>query len=162
MPHKGQAWTAWEINMITEWLSKTFPDAEYRTMVRLGQIQPRLANGTWTPDEEAMLGVHRRYADAVVFLPDRLLLVEAVMRADPGKLAVLELYELLLPQTPELQQWKHLPIQKILLYSIEDPTLTELARRKEILAVHFVPSFFDTWFGGLVARHQRAPRTPAI
>lgn len=160
MPHAGQAWTAWEITMIAEWLGQTFPGAEYRTMVRLGRIQPRLANGTYTEDEERMLGVHRRYADAVVILPDRLLLVEAVMRADPGKLAVLELYEMLIPQTPELQQYANLPIKKVLLYAIEDPVLVELARRKDILAVRFTPSFFDTWFAQLKARHQRAPRTP--
>lgn len=159
MAHKGQPWTPWETMMISEWIERTFGDVEYRTMVRLGKIQPRLADGTYTEDEERMLGVHRRYADAIAILPDRLLLIEAVMRADPGKLAVLELYELLLPQTPELQQFSQLRIQKVLLYAIEDPTVCELARRKNILSVHYVPSFFERWTSGLKARHQRAPRT---
>lgn len=159
MAHKGQAWTPWEINMIAEWLGKTFPDVEYRTMVRLGRIQPRLPDGTYTVEEERMLGVHRRFADAIAILPDRLLLIEAVMRCDPGKLTVLELYEMLLPNTPELQQFSELPIQKVLLYAIEDPVVCELARRKEILAVHYVPTFFERWMTTLKARHQRAPRT---
>jgi len=159
MPHKGQPWTPWETMMIAEWVGRTFGDVEFRTMVRLGKIQPRLADGTYTEDEERMLGVHRRYADAIVILPDRILLIEAIMRADPGKLAVLELYELLLPQTPELQQFSQLPIRKVLLYAIEDPVVSELAKRKDILPVHYVPSFFERWLSGLKERHQRAPRT---
>lgn len=162
MAHKGQPWTPWETMMISEWIGRTFSDVEFRTMVRLGKIQPRLQDGTYTEDEERMLGVHRRHADAIAILPDRLLLIEAIMRADPGKLAVLELYEMLLPQTPELQQFVHLPIQKVLLYAIEDPAVCELARRKNILAVHYVPTFFETWLSGLRARHQRSIRNNLI
>jgi hypothetical protein len=161
MPHKGQSWTPWELNMIGEWLGQTFPQAPYKTQCRLGKIQPRLPNGTFGPDEEAMLGRWRRYVDAVVFLEDRLLLVEAVMKADPGKVSILELYEMLVPDTPELQPYKDLPIQKVLLFAIEDPWLTKLCERKGILAVHFVPSNFEQWYEKLPQRARRPSRAPS-
>lgn len=150
-------WTPWEQSMIGEWVSQTFGDVEWRTNVRLGRIQPRAPDGTYSPDELRALGVWRRFVDAVVILPDRLLLVEAVMRADPGKLSQLKLYELLLPQTPELEEHLQLPVQKVLLYCIEDPAVTALARLDDILPVRFVPSCFDAWWQTLRPRDKRAP-----
>ena len=149
----------WELLMIGEWLSKTFPDARYQTRVRLGQTEPRLPDGRYTPEEVKYLGVWRRYVDAIVFLSDRLLLIEAVLRAHPGKLSILKLYERLIPHTPELAEWSHLPIQKVLLYAIEDPVLTMMAKEEGTLAVQFVPSFFDRWFETLRGRDQRAPES---
>ena len=150
-------WTPWEMTMIGEWVERTFGDVEYRTNVRVGRIQPRAARGTYAEDELAMIGVWRRFVDAVVILPDRLLLVEAVMRADPGKLSQLRLYEKLLPQTPELQEYLHLPVQKVLLYCIRDPALELLAQEDNILTVRYVPTFFDEWFRKLRPRDKRAP-----
>jgi hypothetical protein len=146
----------WELEMIGEWVSRTFPDARWQTNVRLGKIQPRNSDGRFTADEVKMLGLWRRRIDAIVFLDDRLLLVEAIMRAQPGKIAVLKLYEKLVPQTPELAEYHHLPVQKILLYAIEDPVLNVVAREEGILPIRFVPSFFDEWLRTRLPRHQRA------
>jgi hypothetical protein len=159
MPHKGQGWNPWELNMIGEWVSRTFPDAEYRTQVRLGKIQPRSSNGTFSEDEERALGLWRRWADAIVFLNDRLLLVESVLRSDAGKISILNLYATLLPQTDELKSFNHLPIQKVLLYAIEDPVVNELARRENILPVLYVPTFFEAWLEKRRARDRRPSRT---
>jgi hypothetical protein len=160
MPHKGQSWTPWEYEMIGEWVSRTFGDVEWRTQVRLGPIQPRLPDGTWTEEEGRMLGRWRRYVDAVVILPDRLLVVEACMMADAGKISILQLYKMLVPQTPELAEYKDLPIQMVFLYAVEDRNLSELARQQGILPVHFVPSNFESWFNKLAARAKRPPQTP--
>lgn len=153
-----RTWTPWEMRMVGEWVSSSFGDARYQTNVRVGRIQPRAPDGTYSEDELAMLGVWRRFVDAIVYLPDRLLLVEAVLRADPGKLAQLQLYERLLPQTLELQPYLHLPVQKVLLYCIQDPALEVLAKEQGVLAIRFVPSFFDEWFNKLRPRHKRAPQ----
>jgi len=153
-----RTWTPWEMRMVGEWVSSSFGDVRYQTNVRVGRIQPRANDGTYGQDEMAMLGVWRRFVDAIVYLPDRLLLVEAVLRADPGKLAQLELYERLLPQTLELQPYLHLPVQKVLLYCIQDPALELLAGEKGVLAIRFVPSFFDEWFNKLRGRDKRAPQ----
>mgnify|MGYP001065412127 CR=1 FL=1 len=152
-------YTPWEIMMISEWVAKTFPDARWQTNVRLGKIQPRLPDGTYTEDEARGLGLWRRRVDAIVYLRDRLLLVEAILRADPGKISILKLYEMLVPQTPELVEFRDLPIQKVLLYCIEDPVLNVLAEKEGILPIQYVPSFFDRWFSKLAGRKKRTPRS---
>lgn len=146
----------WELEMIGEWVSRTFPDVRWQTNVRLGRIQPRGDRTGITPEEKNMLGLWRRRIDAVVFLHDRLLLVEAIMRAQPGKISVLKLYEKLVRQTPELAEYHDLPVQKVLLYCIEDPVLNIVAREEGILPVRYVPTFFDEWFSLRFPRHQRA------
>ena len=159
MAAKNRGYTPWEIRMIGEWVATTFPDVQWETNVRLGSLTPRSELGQFTQEELGALGVWRRRVDTIVYLPDRLLLVEAVLRSHPGKVAMLQLYEALVPQTPELAAYSHLPVQKVLLFVIEDPTLTLLAQQQGILTIQFVPSFFDEWFAKLARRDQRAPRS---
>lgn len=143
--------------MMGEWLRQTFPHSRYQTNVRLGRIQPRGDHGQFAPDELRMLGLWRRRVDCIVYLPERLLLVEAILAAKPGKIAVLKLYEKLLAQTPELSEYRDLPVQKVLLYCIEDPALIAVAREEGILPIRFVPSFFDEWLQTLRGRDKRTP-----
>lgn len=158
MPEQKRGYTPWEIMMIGEWVAQTFSDVEWQTNVRLGPLIPRNSHGRFTTEELRLLGVWRRRVDAVVFLPDRLLLVEAVLRSDPGKLSILKLYEKLVPQTPELRPHWDLPIEKVLLYTIEDTTLNVLAKEEGILPIQFVPSFFNEWFNKLAYRKRQASR----
>ncbi len=146
----------WELEFVGEWVTKTFPHARYQTQVRLGRIQPRAPDGQFTVEEKRMLGLWRRRIDCIVFLPDRLLLVEAVLRALPGKLMVLKLYEKLVRQTPELSEYHDLPIQKILLYAIEDPVLLVIAREEGITPIRFVPRWYDEYLATLRPRDRRA------
>lgn len=147
----------WELEMVGEWVSRTFPYARWQTNVRLGRIQPRNADGQFTSEEKRMLGLWRRRIDCLVFLDDRLLLVEAILRADLGKVSVLKAYRKLIPQTPELAEYHHLPVQMVLLYAIEDPVLNVLAREEGILPIRFIPPGYDEWLQSLKPRHKRAP-----
>lgn len=159
MRAKNRSYNPWETRMIGEWVAQSFPDAEWSTNVRLGTLTPRDYHGRFTQEELRLLGVWRRRVDAVVILPDRLLLVEAVLRSQPGKLSTLQLYERLVPQTPELAAYSHLRVQLVLLYVIEDPCLTLLAQEQGILPIQFVPSFFDEWFAKLARREQQPSRS---
>ena len=159
---KGQPYTPWEIMMLSEWVAKTFPDVRWSTNVRLGKPEPRNQDGQYAREELILLGAWRRRVDAIVILSDRLLLVEAILRAEPGKISVLKLYEALVPQTPELAEFSHLPVQKVLLYCIEDPVLNIIAKKEGILPIQFVPSFFDEWFKTRRPREQRAPSSPFL
>lgn len=159
MAKSKRGYTPWEIMMIGEWVAQTFPDVEWQTNVRLGSLTPRNGQGRFTVDELRLLGVWRRRVDAIVYLPDRILLVEAVLQSHPGKVSMLKLYEKLVPQTPELRPYWDLPVQKVLLYVIEDPVLNILANEEDILPIQFVPSFFPEWFDKLARRKTRAPRS---
>ena len=145
------------MRMLGEWLEKTYPDKNYYTRVRLGR-PPAVAFGEPLPPEElAMLGVWRRWADAVVVLPDRLVLVEAAIRPDPGDISKLQLYASLLPHTPEFRQEKDKPIELVLLYSLVDPILVKLAREQGIKVVYYQPSWLQAYLDILYPRERRAP-----
>lgn len=154
--NKGKrSWQPREMQMVAEWLAKTFPGDPYMTRVRLGAPRPSVPRPDMTPEELAMVGVWRRWADAVVILKDRLLLVEAAIRPNPGKIGQLELYALLLPHTPEFFKYRHLPVELVLLYAIEDPAVVFLARRKGIRCIMYKPAWLPAYLELLMPRERR-------
>lgn len=157
MPRK---WQPREMRMLAEWLAERWPRTEYLTRVRLGRIEPRVDPSLLTPDEIHATGVHRRWADAVVLLPDRVLLIEAKILPKPGVISQLELYARLLPHTPELAEHAHKPIEMLLLYAIEDPLIQLLAREKGIRCLMYRPDWIDDYMAELFPRERRAPHTP--
>lgn len=146
------------MQMLHEWLARNYPHAIVMTRVRLGAPPISEEYGELGPRESRMIGVWRRWADAIVVLKDKILLIEAAIRPNPGKIAQLELYRLLLPQTPELFPWKELPIEMILLYAIEDPATTWLCRQKGIHAIYYKPDWLDNYLAILYPRERRGPK----
>lgn len=146
--------------MVSEFLAQEYPGEEYRTHVRLGRIQPRVEGTFAGGAEERMLGVFRRWADALIILPDRLILLEAAIRPEPGDISKLELYERLLPNTPELEEYAHLPVEKVLLYAMPDALLLTLAREHGIIVKYFRPPWIEEYLQELYPRERRAPHTP--
>ena len=149
----------WELEFTTEWMTRTYSDAEWQTNVQLGPIQPRNELGQFTQGELTMLGVWRRRIDALVYLPDRLVMIEAVMRSNPGKLAILELYRRLIPQTPELAKFWDFDVDLVLLYVIRDPIVNEIARERNIIPIQYVPVWFLDWFKSLLPRQRQTSQS---
>jgi len=145
--------------MVSEFLVKNYSDYPTRTRVRVGSIHPDLKPEELTDAEKKMVGVFRRWADAIVFMPDRLVLIEAAIRPSPGDISQLELYERLLPMTPELADHKGKPIEKMLVWAIEDPPIAVMARERGIRVVYFHPSWIDDYLKILYPRERRAPLT---
>ena len=101
-----------------------------------------------------MVGVFRRYADALIFERDKIILIEAAIRPQPGKVSTLELYKMMIPSTPELSEYKDLPVEMVLLCAINDPFLTTLARGKGIKVVMFRPAWIEKYIESLYPREQ--------
>lgn len=153
-------WQPRELRMLAEWLAETYPRAEYMTRVRLGRIEPRVDSGQLTDAEIRQIGVHRRWADAVVLLQDRVLLIEAKIRPQPGVISQLELYARLLPHTPELADHIHKPLEIVLLYAVEDELITLMAREKGFRCVYYRPAWVDAYLDELYPRERTGGRTP--
>ena len=141
--------------MLSEWLAKTQPGKRWLTRVRLGSPRSEVPFPTMSPEERTMIGVWRRWADAIILENDHVTLVEAAIRPQPGKISQLELYKMLLPQTPELEPWAKLPIEMILLYAIEDPATNALARQKGIRCIEYKPLWLDSYLQLLQPRERR-------
>ena len=120
---------------------------------------PTRLKGRWSSEsDERLVGVFRRWADALVILPDRLLLIEGKILPQPGVISQLKLYAELIPKTPELAEHKHKPIEMVLVCAIEDPLISELARREGITVRIFHPAWVDEYMKIL---HPRE-RTPGL
>jgi len=153
-----RAWQPREMQMLSEWLTKTYPNGRFQTRVRLGSPKSEIPRADMTPEERAMIGSWRRWADAVILENDKVTIVEAAIRPDPGKISQLELYAMLLPQTPELRAWWGLKIELLLLYAIEDPATVYLAREKGIRCVQYQPLWLPSYLDILMPRERRGTR----
>lgn len=143
--------------MVSEYLAKYYSEYPTKTRIRVGSIHPDLEPDQLSDAERRAVGVWRRWADAIVFMPDRLILIEAAIRPSPGDISQLELYEHLLPQTPELAEHKEKPIEKVLLFALEDPVVVDMARSRGIKVTYFHPSWIDDYLKVLYPRERRAP-----
>jgi hypothetical protein len=69
----------------------------------------------------------RFWVDAVVILSDKMVLVEGKLRTSAEALGQLLLYKALLPQTPELKPYAHLPVEMVLVTPRPDPRVIGVA-----------------------------------
>jgi hypothetical protein len=147
-----------ESRLLAEWLAKTYPDGGYRTHVRLG---PPVTNtlGEFASAEELNLigAAFRRWADAVVMLPDVLAVVEAKMVLKPDVIGQLELYLELVGKTPELAAWSDRPNQGWIVCGVSDPATATMAARRGYRVIVYRPPWFDEWLLVLRRRETRAP-----
>jgi hypothetical protein len=157
-PEKRQ-WQPREMRLVAEYLAQEYPDHETQTRVRLGTIRSEIGAENLEPAELRAMGVWRRWADAIVFMPDRLILIEAKIRPQPGDISQLEVYEGLVHKTPELAEHKGKPVEKVLLYALEDPIIADMARERGIKVTYFCPDWIDGYLRLLAPRERRASRT---
>ena len=155
MARAKRSWQPREMQMVTEFLTKFYAARRWKTRVRLGSPPEALIREEMTPEERAMVGAWRRWADAVVYPPPDLIIIEAAIRPAPGKISQLELYALLLPHTPEFLGIKYEKIRLILLFAIEDPATTFLARQKGIECVEYKPTWLPAYLRILMPRERR-------
>jgi len=151
-------WQPREMQMLAEWIAKTQQGKRVLQRVRLGSPSSSVPTAEMGPEEMAMVGVWRRWADAVILEDKGVTIVEAAIRPQPGKISQLELYAMLFPHTPEMEAWKGLPISLLLLYAIEDPATILLARGRGILCIEYKPSWLPAYLDILMPRERRGSR----
>lgn len=138
-------WEPREQRLVSEFIARFYPDQQSRTHVHLGSTPLRL-KGRWaTNSASRLVGVFRRWADAVIFLPDKLIIIEGKILPQPGVISQLKLYEELIPKTPELSEHKEKPVEKMLVCAIEDPLISDLARKEGIVVRIFHPAWIDKY-----------------
>jgi hypothetical protein len=149
-------WQEREMKMLSEWLELNYSGSYYATRVRLGTPPAELSIPGISPEEHTMTGIWRRWADGLVLLRDRVIIIEAAIRPDPGDISKLELYASLFPHTPEYREHAGKRLELILLYALEDPVLLRLAATKGIKTVYFRPSWLAEYLAILYPRERRS------
>jgi hypothetical protein len=144
-----------EDQMVVEYVMREYAGMEARFRLRLGAYTSELDGRTLSLAESRALNRVERYADAIVVRPGELVIVEGKIRAEPGALGQLDLYELLVPLTAELKPFLNRPVVKELVCSIEDPLITAMARQREIRVKVYKPAWLPDY---IAARNRREGR----
>jgi len=150
-----RSWQPREMRLCSEYVKTYHWRGKILTRVRLGQFPSELLKYVSAEEESKMITVWRRWADAVVIYPDRVIIIECSIRPNPGKISQLKLYKMLFYQTPEFDTIKHLPIDLELVYAIEDKATVELAKREGIRPVYFKPAWIEEYIRILYPRERR-------
>lgn len=158
-PRAKRAYEPRELRLLSEWIAKFHSEKQVLTRVRLGAIRPDIDTSGLTTSDLMMLGLFRRWADAVIITPTHKTIIEAKIVAHPVAISQLQLYASLIDQTPELAEFRHLPTKLLMLVAVEDPPLTKIARNAGIEVTVYVPSWLDDYFAMLRPREKRAPRS---
>lgn len=152
-------WTPREQRLVSEFVARYFAGADVRLHVHLGGVLPRWRGQFSKPSDLGMVGLFRRWADAVILLENRVILLEGKILPQPGVISQLDLYERLFPKTPELSEHAHKPIEKTLLCAVEDPLVTQMAREQNIRVVVYRPEWIDGYLDILEQRKKQPSST---
>jgi len=141
-----------------DYLQATYPGRFWSTNIRVGPIDPHVPRDGLSDAQIRIMGCYRRYADAVVPLPSELVVVETTMFKAVQKIGPLLEYVDLVPQTPELARFVHLPVRGELVSPIPDPRAQRLCER---MGVRFV-LFPVPWLEQFVQQYGRRFRTAPL
>jgi len=116
-----------------------FPPGTWRTNVTLGRVKVP-PGAALTPEEYAYIRESfGAQADAIVFLPDEVIIVEAMIRHEPGAVEDLLRYkDLFLTDETFKEHWRK-RIRLLLLTPLELGEYEEFARRRGIEVVRYSP-----------------------
>jgi len=141
--------------LCSQFVAEHYPRARTYIQQYVGPNHPEIPEGELTVGERNAMGTGRRRADAILILPDKIVLLETYVHVQLGKLSQLMTYRELLPLTPELKEYVHLPIEAILVGAQRDPILDQMAARFDIKVVIFRPKWALAYLDELAARKSR-------
>jgi hypothetical protein len=132
-----------ETRMVAEYLKENYSKYSFITKQPLGRIPEELAAKEGYKRAVGLMRPFRPEVDAVVMLPGALLVVEAKVWNIVNGLAKLPLYKSLVPHTPELKQYHHLPIIMELVVGWTNPNLEIMARDLGVRVRVFCPDWLN-------------------
>ena len=142
---------------LTEWLMKNYPLGSWSTNVRLGVPSPKLVEATVTPEERRALKIWTAQADAIVTLPDKVIIVEALVRPEWWKIQQLKMYGKLFKSTPEFKEHWHKPLELLLLTTVDSPFHAKMAEMEGIRYVLYQPEWIIPYIQRYGVRRRRPP-----
>lgn len=145
MPRKER-----ERRYISEYLKETFPEGDYQVNVELGPIPQEYVQRMGFKRAAAMFRPTRQRVDAVIWSPDKYVIVEAKLRDMKAGIGDLLLYRSIIPKTLDLPEYTGQPIVARLVIPWKVATLEEIATENDIEVVVFEKE----WVAGYVKERQ--------
>jgi len=148
--------------MLLEWLNKTYPTGSWRTNVRLGKPEESIEGIARTVSERRMMSILLHLADAVVILPNEVIILEVATSPKVEKVCQLKLYGHLFGVTEEYREhWNKR--RTLIVLSTEDSDLLQwFARNEGVKWVVYRPVWWESHVASRQARKYRpsAVRVP--
>jgi len=155
MPEGKKTRRQTEALLCSQYVAENYPHARTFIQQYLGPLNRTLDGSVLTESEQRSIGTGRRRADAVLVYLDKIILLECYIHVQLGKLSQLMTYQQLLPLTPELQEFAHLPVTAKLVGAQRDPILDQMAAKFGIEVVIFRPKWAVEYLATVAARHSR-------
>jgi len=151
-----------ETRLLMEYLAETYPGCTWWNQMSVGR-DPEMVGVNYEDEAERRLArnVNRR-VDAAVVTPTELVIVEATMWRATEKVGRLQEYMLLVPATPDLRPYLHLPRVAELVTAQHDPVAEVLCRRLGFRYVHRTPTWMDEFYAMYPQRRKRAPHAGMV
>ena len=130
-----------ETRMVSEYLLKEYPQYTTLRAVPLGKVDNELMKSA---GYQRALGFSRPYrpeVDAIAILPGAMVLIEAKVWNVVNGLAKLPLYKSLIPFTPELAEYKKLPVIMEIVVGWSNANLEIMARDLDVRIKVFSPAW---------------------
>lgn len=130
-----------ERRLVLDYVMTKYPDAIKFFNYRVGGVPSSLHRNKDVMENPSLAIPWARYVDAIVVLPEKLILIEAKLPAKLEAVAQLMMYKQLVPLTPELANYRSLPIQLLLVTARPDPQLIGFANQQGIDVDIFQPDY---------------------
>ena len=147
-----------EGRLVVEFCAMRWPGERLVLRPRLGSIKILGQRTDLSDGEVKAVGVWRRWADAIVLTASKVYVVEAQLQPLAGVVSELELDCELFPDTPEVMEWRILPVQGVIVQAVDDPVIRRLAAARGQLFELFRPPWVDDVFKRWNARSVATPR----
>lgn len=125
--------------MISEYMLQQYSKFTYTLAVPLGSLPQDLLESQGSARTMGLMRPYRPEVDALVVLPNYLVIVEAKVWNLVNGLAKLPLYKSLVPITPELKQYMPREVIMQLVVGWTNPNLERMARDSDVSVVVFCP-----------------------
>jgi len=132
-----------EERLVSEWVAATYPRARYRLRTRLGPLPELSEDLKALGISRNIYTVVRHWADCLIFLDDRTIIVEGKIKWKPEGLGQLITYRRMFYETPEYTDRWDLPVELVALYAYITPDNMELLKDFEITPVEYRPKWIS-------------------
>jgi len=146
---------------LNEYLVRNYPIGTWIHNVRVGPVAPELVAEILEERLRRVARVTVASVDAIVKLPDKTVLVEAMIRDEPGKVQMLKLYRRLFLSDTEFRDRWELPVELVLVTPIFNPLLRAICQEEGITYAFYRPDWIEPYLGSLPPR-LREPRLQGV
>ena len=144
---------------LAEYLGMNYPPGTWMTNVSLGKVQMDFSK-LITKEEAAYISRPlAAKADAIILLPAKVIIIECMIRHEPGALEDLVKYGMLFRETPQFKAHWNKPIELVLLTPLDAPFYERLAKKFGIRVEKYKPAWIFEYLHSYPRKYWRGKLT---